>query len=397
MGRLFEQRDREREQRDELLSAYLDNELSAGERARLETQLATDQVLQAELDALRRTVTLVRDLPPAPLPRNFILPQTMAARPQPVPQARPRRAWLAPFLTTATAVVSLMFAIVLAGDLLLLSGTRQFASAPGWETAEVMDEEIPMEMPAAAPVAEQAAAEVEVVAEAEAIVEAEEALNYELLPAETQVPMPAEASSEPEATATSATEDHAIEASDSTSATVPAMGGGEPSEQPTLPPPPPSPTAVLFALPATATAVTADPPAPSANPTAEPPTVPPTPLPSPTTKPTSVPPTPVPSPTITPPPPSPTVTEKADKAPDASPTAAALARATEGDPTLTPMEYSTPASEDENTSEFGGEAEDVSGLFPTTPPPWRVLEIVLGLATLGLAIATVSAWRARRQ
>jgi len=146
---LFTRQAGEREQRDELLSAYLDDQLSAGERARLEAQLATDPALRAELDTLRRTVALVRDLPPVPIPRNFILPQTVAARPRPVRRARPRRAlraepqakaWAAPLLTAATAVVSLVFVVVLAGDLLLSGmGGRAFAPA----AAPLMEAEAP--------------------------------------------------------------------------------------------------------------------------------------------------------------------------------------------------------------------------------------------------------------
>ena len=129
MGRLFARQAKERERRDELLSAYLDGELNAGEQARLEVQLATDPALQAELKALRQTVALMRDLPQIPIPRNFILPQTAAARPRPASPARPRRAWAAPLLTAATAVASLLFVIVLAGDL-LLAGQGNLVMAP---------------------------------------------------------------------------------------------------------------------------------------------------------------------------------------------------------------------------------------------------------------------------
>ena len=88
----FRGRRETQERRDELLSAYLDGQLSVAERERLEERLATDAALQAELEALRRTVAWVRELPPAPLPRNFILPPTIEARPRPTPAARPRRA-----------------------------------------------------------------------------------------------------------------------------------------------------------------------------------------------------------------------------------------------------------------------------------------------------------------
>ncbi len=357
MARLFEQRDREREQWDELLSAYLDDELSAGERAHLEAQLATDQALQTELDALRYTVTLVRDLPPAPLPRNFILPQTMTARPQPAPLARPRRARLAPFLTAATAIVSLMFVVVLAGDLLLLSGTGRFASesANDWAMPEMAEIEAPLEAPASEPVAEQAAVLVTVEVEAEVVVEeAEEALDIEAVPQDTPLPMLAEIPSETEPTATSVAEGYAVGMSDGMSTTVPAAGGGGPTDE------------------------TAPPPAPSASPAAELLAMP-----------------------------SPTIVEEADEAQTALPTAAARAQAVEGTPTLTPMEDAAlppqPVEEEAPRAmqippgEFGGEAEGEHNVPSTTIMPWRTLEIVLGLATLGLVIATVSAWRARRR
>ena len=82
----------------------------------MKAQLADDPALQSELDALRRTVEMVRELPAQPIPRNFILPQTAATRSRPTPAVRPRRRWAAPFLTAASAIVGLLFVVVLAGD-----------------------------------------------------------------------------------------------------------------------------------------------------------------------------------------------------------------------------------------------------------------------------------------
>lgn len=48
---------------DELLSAYLDGELSARERSRIERRLAEDPAARRSLEELRRTVDLVRALP----------------------------------------------------------------------------------------------------------------------------------------------------------------------------------------------------------------------------------------------------------------------------------------------------------------------------------------------
>jgi hypothetical protein len=126
----------EEEERDELLSAYLDGELSEREEQRLEKQLSQDPALRAELRAMHRTVSLMRELPEVEAPQNFILSESMAKRPVSVQEsrrARPeprRRAWAAPLLTAATTIVSLLFVVVLAGDLLLPAGGLVTAPAP---------------------------------------------------------------------------------------------------------------------------------------------------------------------------------------------------------------------------------------------------------------------------
>ena len=153
MARTLEEREQER--RDELLSAYLDDQLSAEERERLEAQLASDPTLDAELETLRHTVSLVRDLPQVEVPRNFILPQTMAARPRPAPSPRPRLARFAPLLTAATAVASFLFVAVLSRDL-VFRGSPELAFAP---PAPQMAAEAPAEE--MAPVLGEEAVEVE--------------------------------------------------------------------------------------------------------------------------------------------------------------------------------------------------------------------------------------------
>jgi anti-sigma factor RsiW len=163
-----------RRKRDELLSAYIDGEMKASERARLERQLATDSTLRAELAALRRTVALVRGLPPAPLPRNFILSQRVVRRRRASVVARPRWARAAPLLTAASSVVSLLFVIAMAGSF-LASATGRAMIAPARELPETD--------------APDAAVE-EVVLEKEAEV---------VLTAEAEVPAAAQASPEVEA------------------------------------------------------------------------------------------------------------------------------------------------------------------------------------------------------
>lgn len=316
MGRLFTRQTRE--QRDELLSTYLDGQLSARERAHLETQLAADPVLRAELEALRRTVALVRDLPPVSIPRNFILPHTMAARPRPAHRARPRRAWAAPLLTAATAVVSLMFVVVLAGDL-LLSGAGGRAFAPPAEP--LLEAEAPQAASAPSPVSVEVTVEVVVEVEAEEEIEVEKAMSATTAPA---VAMEAPSEAEPAATA-EAEADYAE---------TPAIGGGAGEE----------------AAPSTPTAIP-----PRAEEVAAAPTV---------------------AATATPMP------ERAESG--AEPTSG------EGGAESAPAEAAPRAAEGEGPA---GEREIRA---PATIPPQRIVEAILGLTALGLALATIWAWRARR-
>lgn len=140
MWSLFRRRqDKERDKRDILLSAYLDGELAEAERESLERRLSQDPVLRAELRAMQRTVSLLHELPQVAAPRNFLVTESMVARNGPVSTARSARpepekrasAWAAPLLTAATAVVSLLFVVVLAGDLLMPSlGGLTSAPAP---------------------------------------------------------------------------------------------------------------------------------------------------------------------------------------------------------------------------------------------------------------------------
>lgn len=130
-------RRREEERLDDQLSAYLDGELSDRERERLETRLSQEPALRAQLREMRHTVSLMRELPQVAAPRHFILSESMVRRETPVPEVQgarrqPRRAlgaWAAPLLTGAATVVSLLFVVVLVGDLLLPAAGRS-ASAP---------------------------------------------------------------------------------------------------------------------------------------------------------------------------------------------------------------------------------------------------------------------------
>jgi len=122
---------------DEQISAYIDDELSASERGHLESQLASDPELGAELASLQRTVALVHELPQVEVPRNFLLPQSAVSHPRVRRAARARLAWAAPLLTAASSVVSVLFVIALAGSLLFRPGLGSLrAPAAAFEAAE---------------------------------------------------------------------------------------------------------------------------------------------------------------------------------------------------------------------------------------------------------------------
>jgi hypothetical protein len=94
----------------ELLSAYIDNQLAAGERGALEERLRLDPRLQAALEELRGTVAVLREIEPLPLPRSFTLdPAAFARRPSPL------FGWLRLGATLASLLLAMTFAVDLVG------------------------------------------------------------------------------------------------------------------------------------------------------------------------------------------------------------------------------------------------------------------------------------------
>lgn len=90
-------------QRDlELLSAYLDGQLTPSDSARLETRLKSDPELDSVLDDLRAARTLLRKLPKRRAPRNFTLTRKMVGLNPPLPRAYPA-------FRFATVVATLLF------------------------------------------------------------------------------------------------------------------------------------------------------------------------------------------------------------------------------------------------------------------------------------------------
>ena len=156
---------------DELLSAYIDGELSPRERVRLEERLAADPELRQRLEGLRRTVALVRELPQVRAPRNFLLTPAMVAPTRPRPALR---RWLAPALTFATAVSGLLCVVTLTASLLAHGPSLGGAGAPAPPPGEAALEETVEQEGEPLAFAPTAPREVAGAEESEAVVEATE-------------------------------------------------------------------------------------------------------------------------------------------------------------------------------------------------------------------------------
>ncbi len=109
---------------DELLSLYLDNALSTSERAALEQRLATDPVLQAALDDLRRAVAILKATPTLASPRNFTLDPARYGR-----RAARRPVGLLRLGAALAATIVVVLAILLANRNPLISGSAVVGSS----------------------------------------------------------------------------------------------------------------------------------------------------------------------------------------------------------------------------------------------------------------------------
>lgn len=79
----------------ELLSAYLDGQLSSRQRRRLEARLEQEAALRQALEELRQTRALLRRLPAREVPRNFTLTPHMVGLRPPLPRLALALRWAA--------------------------------------------------------------------------------------------------------------------------------------------------------------------------------------------------------------------------------------------------------------------------------------------------------------
>lgn len=98
----------------QLISAYLDQQLTQNERRRFEERLRTHPELQTALDEMSRTRTLLRQAPRRRAPRNFTLTSAMAAENRPQPRRGLRSSTnLFPVLSFTSALAALVLVATL--------------------------------------------------------------------------------------------------------------------------------------------------------------------------------------------------------------------------------------------------------------------------------------------
>lgn len=102
----------------EILSTYLDGQLTDSECTRLESRLQVETELQTTLEELRRTRAILRAAPILRAPRNYTLKPDMVK----VRRQAPR---FYPVLRLASALASILFVLAFAGDLIFRAAPVQ--------------------------------------------------------------------------------------------------------------------------------------------------------------------------------------------------------------------------------------------------------------------------------
>ena len=121
-----------------ILSAYLDDEISPQERDRLEERLQQNPDLRGELEALRRTRLIWRAAPKVRAPRNFTLtPEMVTPRPSFWDWFRPTMQWSA-------AVAFVLLLVTMAGQRWLMPPTSPSAEPPAMMMAATAPTEAPV-------------------------------------------------------------------------------------------------------------------------------------------------------------------------------------------------------------------------------------------------------------
>jgi hypothetical protein len=111
----------------ELISAYMDNQLSDKDRAQFEARLNADPELRKELDEISKTRMMIHNLPKLRAPRNYYI------KPEIVPVRPTLR--LAPVFGIVSAIASILLVLVIFGSTFFKSN-RPVAMAPAAPVAQ---------------------------------------------------------------------------------------------------------------------------------------------------------------------------------------------------------------------------------------------------------------------
>jgi len=131
----------------ELLSTYLDGQLSPSDSTRLETRLKTDPELDSVLTDLRAARTLLRKLPTRKAPRNFTLTRKMVGQNPPLPRTYP---WFRFASALATLLFFFSFGVNTVGRQMASQAQTFGMGGGGGNTSEESPELFSAQAPAAA-------------------------------------------------------------------------------------------------------------------------------------------------------------------------------------------------------------------------------------------------------
>jgi anti-sigma factor RsiW len=239
---VIEQNGRIHNQVAELLSAYIDGEVTGDERALVEMHLATCVACARDMATLRQTVTMLRQLPSVAAPRPFTLRESDVASIRP-----PRPAWWRlPWAQGLVAATAVLLCVAAVGGVWLLGRT-------GMVGAPTASQPVALQAPAPTEAtAQKAVVEKTVQVEAEKAVEGEEEAQQAVeapAPATEEVAReagalaqeaPAEEATQPTAAPQAESVADANEAETTLSTTAPRAASA-PAGAPPAPTPPPLP------------------------------------------------------------------------------------------------------------------------------------------------------------
>ncbi len=120
--------------REEQISEYIDQQMSAAERQGFETLLGQDADLREQVEAKQEVKALLSQMPKLKAPRNFVLDPAVYGGKAPAPSFIEM---LYPKMRLATAAASFLFVIVLGAGLLLGGPLEAPQSAPAADVAAI--------------------------------------------------------------------------------------------------------------------------------------------------------------------------------------------------------------------------------------------------------------------